>query len=433
MPSSDLESGPPVIQASDAAEARLGARALIATLVILLLGALAMLSVGRGSAAVGDLPLLPPLDADSRAGAESLTISATPPPTSLGPGVVSPADEAPAYRLSGGRAEEVGTPLAAALGMTPSPESRSSEEGLLVIDTASDRVLRVENSPGRPWSLLRGDPECFDHPDSSVSSDGRISCPGSASGASQPGQVGGSAGSQGSTSSESGGAVSGVAGGQSDEQVRCPPVECPEGQACAQVCPEPQPLPFEPPHQPSFELPPPQQAETRAREVLQALGLEVARSTVAVAPDGAAWQVLAELSVRGIAAVGMDTQLSIGQGGDVIAGSGMIPDARLLGTYPLITADEAIVRLRLMHSPNDQARFDGREPGDGAPEPMIDYSSVPPEDETAVTGMRLVLLLQTSGGGPSSGAYLVPAFLLDASDGSVFTVPAAMDEYLTPT
>ncbi len=403
----------------------------MASLVILMAGALAMFAVGRGAPAAGDLPLLPPLDADSRAGAESLTIAATPPPTSLGPGVVAPADEAPAYRLSGGRPADVVISLTAALGITPSPESRSEEGGLLVVDTGTDRVLRVENSPGNPWNLLRGDPDCFGHPDSSVSSDGTISCPDSTGGSSERGQAGGSEPSQRSMSSESRGAGSGVTGAQSDEQVRCPPVQCPEGQACAQVCPEPQR--FSPPVE-QAQLPSPQAAEERAREVIRAIGLDVARSTLSVAPDGNSWEVLAELSVGGIAAVGMDTQLSIGEGPQVIAGSGMIPDARLLGAYPLITADEALVRVQQMHSPNDQPPFDGREPAVGAPEPATEeYASFPPEEETAVTGMRLVLLLQASGGGPSSGAYLVPAFLLDTSDGSVFTVPAAMDEHLTPT
>lgn len=433
MPSSDLSTDAPVIEPTGVPDSRFGAKALMASLVILLAGALAMFAVGRAVPASGDLPLLPPLDADSRAGAESLTIAASAPPSSLGPGVVAPADEAPAYRLSGGRAADVVTSLTVALGITPSAESRSDQSGLVVVDSGSDRVLRIENSPGHPWNLMRGDPDCFGHPDSSVSSDGSISCPDSGSGSSEPGQVDGSEPSQGSVSSESGASGPGEGGGQSDEQVRCPPVDCPEGQACAQVCPEPAPFPFEPPTEPSFELPPPQDAETRAREVLQALGLEVARSTVSVSPDGAFWQVLAELSVQGITAVGMDTQLSIGEDAQVVAGSGMIPDAHLLGAYPLITADEALVRVRQIHSPNDQPQFDGREPAGGAAEPMIDYSSVPPEEETAVTSMRLVLLLQASGGGPRSGAYLVPAFLLDTSDGSVFTVPAAVDEHLTPT
>ena len=423
MPSSDPAAGPAMMQPTDAPDSRFGAKALMASVVILLVGASAMYAVGRGAPAAGELPLLPPLDADSRAGAESLTIAASPPPSTLGSGVVAPADEAPAYRLRGGRAGDVVTPLTAALGITPSSESRLEEGAVLVVDAGSDRVLKVEDSPGHPWNLMRGDPDCFGHPDSSVSSDGTISCP-DGEGSSEAGQVGGSEPSQGS-------GVSGDESSARDEQVRCPPVECPEGQACAQVCPEPSLL--APPEGPSFALPPPQAAETRAREVLQTLGLEVARSTLSVSPDGAYWQVLAELSVGGIAAVGMDTQLSIGEDAQVIAGSGMIPDARLLGSYPLISADEALTRLQQIHSPNDQPQFDGREPAVGVPEPMIDYSSRPPEEETAVTGMRLVLLLQTSGGGPRSGAYLVPAFLLDASDGSVFTVPAAIDEHLTPT
>ena len=429
MPSSDPQASP--LSDAGPADTRPAAKGIAASVVILLAGAVTMFAVSGGSGSGPDLPLLPPLDGNSRAGAESLTIAASPPPSSLGPGVTGPADEAPAYRLRSGPSASAVEALATALGLSAEPGSQLDGPFAVVVDRESDRFLRVENSPGHPWQLMRGDPECLDGPDSSVSSDGSISCPVS-SGVVEPDQV---SGSDPSTGSGVGG--SGVAGSSSpfepgdDEQVRCPPVDCPEGQACAQVCPEP--FPFDPPHAPSFELPPPQAAETRAREVLRALGLEIARSTLAVAPDGGAWQVLAELAVGGIPAVGMDTQLSIGEDSQVIAGSGMLPDAELLGSYPLITADEALVRLQQIHSPNNQPQFDGREPAMGAPEPAIDYGSQPPLEDVVATGMRLVLLLQAAGGGARSGSYLVPAFLVDASDGSVFTVPAAMDEHLTPT
>ncbi|HUR50114.1 MAG TPA: hypothetical protein VMY88_11390 [Acidimicrobiales bacterium] len=425
MPSSDTQA---VTASATDSDSRPGPKGIASSLVILLAGALTMFAVSRGAPGATDLPLLPPLDGNSRAGAESLTIAATPPPSSLGAGVVSPADSAPAYRLHGNRpVEQVVASLTMALGLTAGPKSRTDEQGLLIVDGGSDRVLRLENSPGYPWTLMRGNPDCFDDPDSSVSSDGSISCP-SSSGAVQPDRVQGSEPSEGSGSS-------GSSSAGSDEQVRCEPVDCPEGQACAQVCPEPELLAPVPASQPTVQLPPAPDAEARAGEVLRALGLEVARSTLSVAPDGSSWQVLAEPAVRGIPVVGMDTQLSIGEEAQVVAGSGMIPDADLLGTYPLITAGEALVRLQQIHSANDQPQFDGREPALGAPEPAIApyYPSMPPSDPSSVTGLRLVLLFQTTGGGPRSGAYLVPAFLVDASDGSVYTVPAAIDEHLTPT
>jgi hypothetical protein len=428
MPSSEPQEIP--MSGDQQADPRSGAKALAASLVILLAGGLTMFAVSRGAPGVADLPRLPPLDGNSRAGAESLTIAAGPLPSSLASGVVAPADEAPAYRLTGGgRVDDVVAVLAKALGIESGPESRRDERGALIADAGSDRVLRVENSPGYPWSLMRGDIDCFDNPDSSVSSDGSIACP-SATGSAEPGPMGGAEPSQGAVSSESRGATSGAG-----EEARCEPVECPAGQACAQVCPEPELIAPVAEPEPFVQLPNPQDTEARARSIFQSLGLEIARSTVSVAPDGRAWQVLAELSVEGIPVVGMDTQLSFGGGGEVVAGSGMLPGVDLLGAYPLITAGEALTRLQQIHSPNVQPHFDGREPAVGAPEPAVapDFASVPPADPTEVTGLRLVLLLQASGGGPRGGSYLVPAFLVDTSDGSVFTVPAATDEHLTPT
>lgn len=417
MPSSEPTSDPQVMTVSspETGDARPGRTGIAASVVILLAGALIMIAVSRGAPGGGDLPLLPPLGGDSRVGVETLTIAATPPPSSLGPGVSTPADRAPAYRIAEGSAADVVTTLATALGFTAAPESRSDSRGFLIVDAGSDRLLRVENAPGYPWSVQRGDPDCIDQPDSSVSSDGTISCP-SSDGSTGPGAVQGSEPSPGSE--EPG----------SEEQVRCPPVECPEGQACAQVCPEPELMVPQP--EPFAQLPNPQETEQLARRIIQSLGVEVARSTLSVAPDGRSWQVLAELAVGGIPAVGMDTLLSISGEAEVVAGRGMIPTVDLLGEYPVITADEALIRLREVHSPNDQPRFDGREPA-GRPEPAIDDDLLlPPTEETFVTAMRLVLLLQTTPGG---GVFLVPAFQIDGSDGGTFTVPAARDEHLTPT
>ena len=402
-----------------------GVKAITATLVILLVGALAMMAVARSAPrSGGDLPLLPAPGGSAAGDAESLSIAAAPAPTTLAPGVRAPATEAPAYRLNPGASDNIATALSVALGITAGSESRSDERRVLVVDKDTDRVLHISQEPGSPWSLSRGDPDCFDRPDSSVSSDGSVSCAPSSSGSSGPGQVGGSEPSQGSGSS-------GSSEGPSGDQVRCPPVDCPEGQACAQVCPDPTPVGDPPPAQP-VDLPSPEAAETRTREVLRALGLQVVRTTLAAAPDGTAWQVLAEVSVGGITAVGMDTHLSIGEGGEVVAGSGMLPDVELLGRYPLVDADEALQRLQATQSPTSPGSMQGGiEPDLGAPEPAIGAPAFPEAvGPTSATGIRLVLLLQLGNLEDRSGSYLVPAYLIDASDGSVFTVAAATDEYL---
>ena len=386
--------------------------AIAGSLIVLLVGALIMVAVARTGPESRDLPLLPPIAADM--GNKLETFTSTEPPASLGPGVVAPAGDAPAYRLNAATSPEIVTALTVALGLTAGSDSRSTDSAFLVADSGSDRVLRVQKAAGHRWTLMRGDAECVDRPDAVVSSDGRVSCPASGVGTSGSTQ-GGSSGSTGSARQ-----------GSPPEEARCPPVDCPPGQACAQVCPEQRPVtrpfPFES-DGPSVELPDPQEAESRTREVLNAMGLEVARTTLAAAPDGSAWQVLAEVSIGGIAAVGMETHLSIGEDAEVVAGTGMVPDVELLGRYPLVGAPEALSRLQ---------RTVAAPPG-GAPEPAAGRDlGNDPTAETVVTGIRLVLLLQAGNVQQLAGDYLVPAFLVDASDGAVFTVPAATDEHLAP-
>ncbi|MBW3537356.1 MAG: hypothetical protein KY395_06265, partial [Actinobacteria bacterium] len=318
-------------------------------------------------------------------------------------------------RLNAATSPEIVTALSVALGMTAGSDARSTDSAFLVTDSGSDRVLRVGKAPGHPWTLTRGDAECLDRPDAVVSSDGTVSCPASGVGTSGSAQGGTSSGSTGSESQ-----------GSATEEARCPPVACPPGQVCAQVCPDPtpvtRPFPFES-DEPSFELPDPQAAESRTREVLNAMGLEVARTTLAAAADGSAWEVLAEVSVGGLAAVGMETHLSIGEDAEVVAGTGMVPDVELLGRYPLVGAREALSRLQPTATVPPPG---GAEPA-VAPDPR-DGTAV----ETVVTGIRLVLLLQVGNVQQLAGDYLVPAFLIDASDGAVFTVPAVTDEHLAP-
>jgi len=398
-------------------------------LIVLLVGALVMTAVARTGRSGGDLPLLPPLGGAST---EFAPFRGNP-PTSLEDGVVAPAQEGPAYLLKAESSTDVVAALAEALGFPTGSEPRSDDQGFIVADKGSDRVLRVGRAPGHPWTLTREDPSCATgtvSSDGPISSDSTVICPDSGIVSAEPGQVGGS--------SASAGAPSGVTDPQvADEEARCEPVDCPEGQACAQVCAEPTPVsplpePVAPPD--PIELPPADQAERRGREILDKLGLEVARTTLTGSPDGLGWQVLAELSVGGLTAVGLDTNLVIGEGAEVVAGSGMVPDVELLGRYPLVDASQVLQRLQAV-------------PGIslGGPEPAL----APVQDPgvpTSIVALRLVLLLQYGLVGDRTGdrtadrtgeslvpSYLVPAFLVDASDGSVFTVPAAADEFLAGT
>lgn len=376
-------------------------------LILLLVGALLIAVVARSGPAGRDLPMLPPYGGS----AEELALLTANAPASLDPGVMAPAGEGPAYLLRGGDSSEVVAALSVALGFTAGSESRSNAQGFVVVDKGSDRILQVARAPGHPWNLTRGDPDCVGRPDATVSSDGTVSCPDSGVGSDEAGQVGGSPGSAGSFDPAG-------PSGESTEATRCEPVDCPEGQACAQVCAEPTPIaPVPEPVSAPIELPPPDRAEQRSREVLNAMGLEVARTTLTGAADGSGWQVLAEVAVGGLTAVGLDTHLVIGEDVEVVSGRGMLPDVELLGRYPLIDAEQALARLQANLGPRA-----------GGPEPAV--AVAPGTQPSSVVAMRLVLLLQSGLAGDRTGDYLVPAFLVDASDGAVFTVPAASDEYL---
>jgi hypothetical protein len=397
---------------SDPAASRRGGPSWIpGSLIVLLAGALVMVGVARVGPASRDLPRLP---GSLPASGELAAFAVPNPPTSLDPGVSAPATEAPAYRLENSPADRIVSALTVALGLTAGSQSRSDDQGFVVVDSGSDRVLTVRRAPGHPWVLQRGDVDCVDQPDAAVSSDGTISCP-------QPGAGGSAGGQSGSFSGTESVEPSPGTATQSDEQVRCPPVDCPEGQACAQVCPEPSPVtPLPDQSTEPADLPDPQDAETRSREVLSALGLDVARTTLAASPDGQGWQTIAEISVGGISAVGLDTRLVIGEDSVVTSGSGVIPDVELLGTYPLIGAPAVLDRLR--------RQVTGQL---GGPEPAV--APVDPEQSTgpsSVIAMRLVLLLQSGGAGEAAPGYLVPAFQLDTSDGAMFHVPAVTDEHL---
>lgn len=197
-----------------------------------------------------------------------------------------PATRAPAFELRASKGTDVAIRLRDALGLAGDPELDA--DGVIVADTASDRVLRVVFAPGNPWSLYRGDPACLRSGDAGVAPDGRIFC---------------ELGSSGTPS------------------MLAPRTVSSEG------------------------------TRALAQSVVADLGLEARNIIVSDQGDagwgvgGGGWGVAVETAVAGFPAIGLDIQLFVAEGGRVMSGYGMVAEPEPLGEYPLIDVTEAHARL----------------------------------------------------------------------------------------
>lgn len=302
---------------------------------ILLAGVVSIALVGR---AHEELPVLPVLTSASSSRSETL---AEPVQYALAT-VVDVADKGPAYRLGVEDGEARAATLAGVLAV--SGEVGPADNGWEVSD--GERTLRVENLPGLPWSLA-------------------------------------------------------PAGGRTDyeEDPRCTMPDCPEGTACAQVCPDSREI-EQPPSRPEG-LPARGDAETIARGVFDRLGVDAPR--VEVIDARISWEVIVDPRIGGLPTVGMTHSLTIGPEGKIVGGNGYLDVPDRLGDYPLIGVDVALDRLQ------DES---GGEVGPGT-------------KEVSITAVNLGLALMAD--------HLVPSFLFTAADGLQIHTIAVADAYLSPS
>jgi hypothetical protein len=344
-------------------------------------------------------------------------------------------DEARAYRMGTDATAARVTDLARVLGL--SGEAERDDDAWIVRD--GDRQLRVESLPGLPWHYSSTSPDqvvCAEAVAPDAPADrANQSSPGCApvsrgpSGGGEPGSVGGSAGSSEPAPPS---AV--------DD---CPMPPCPEGQACIQMCPEPQPeptpepkpLPPEPgpaPERPA-NLPSQQEAEEHARKLFTAAGLDAVGARVQVDDGFDRWLVNIEPTVGGLPTIGMSWSVGIGPNREVLHANGWLAEPEPGDVYPLIGVEAALERLR------QGALGPGpRILGAPAIEPAIDC---PPEADClapmepqirTIVNVRLGLWFSPGfGEDGQSDAYLVPAYLFDIEDGGVEPVMAVEDRYLT--
>ena len=286
-------------------------------------------------------------------------------PETIAAGVVSTEKQAPAFELRASRGTAIAIRLRDALGLVGTPEV--DPDGVIVADTASDRVLRVVFAPGSPWMMYRGDPACLRTAEAGVSPDGRIFC------ATELGRSG------------------------SDRLLAARTVTAEE-------------------------------ARSIAEEAMSRLGLEARNLIVSDSGDpgpglgGATWGVTVETAVGGFSVIGLDTRLSVAENGRVVSGFGMVAQPELVGTYPLIDAPAAQARLlESLRESGHRSPVESRRGVGPAPEPTTIVGArlaLALGEPPVKPGMRREF------------SYLVPTLVLDASDGAVFPVPAVTAEHL---
>jgi hypothetical protein len=331
-------------------------------------------------------------------------------------------DHASAWTVGNGVDVETVRRLASALGVKGAP--KEDDTAWTVQD--GTHQLRVEKQAGAPWSFSPWMPDCG--PDSSVSSDGTVSC-GSASGSGSA-----SAGSSGTAS-----ATATVVAPPATSVEPCPMPDCPPGTACAQVCPTPtptptpEPLPVPEPEQPErpADLPSKAEAERIARDVLTKTGLDLDAADVRVDDGFSQWMISADPRVGGLPTQGMGTSVAVGPKGEIQFANGWLGDPTEGDDYPLAGVQAGIERLKSGYPGG------GWSPYPGGPEPAIATdmpvcADCPPQVRT-ITGVRLGLQFSpvfTENGMPVD-ALLVPSYFFRFDD-SEFEAPvvAVSDEFL---
>jgi hypothetical protein len=197
-----------------------------------------------------------------------------------------------------------------------------------------------------------------------------------------------------------------------------------------------------PPPRPA-DLPSREAAERIARELAAKAGLKLDGATVRVDDGYAARVVTIAPAVGGQPTHGFAWSVGVGPKGRVRYASGWLATPQPADTYPLISEDEALRRLRerpawwpAILRPNAvQAARLRAVPC--PPQTRLPCGGRPPLTRTAtITGVRLGLQLAPGvarGSRPAEVAYLLPAYLFDLEGGwtDVQAVVAVQDRYLT--
>lgn len=302
--------------------------------------------------------------------------------------------------------------VASALGVKGAP--KEDDTAWTVHDDTHQ--VRVEKQAGAPWSYSPWMPDCG--PDSSVSSDGTVSC-------------GGASGSGSAT------ATATLVAPPATSVEPCPMPDCPPGTACAQVCPTPSlpdPMPVPEPKEPErpADLPSKADAERLARELLARTGADLEGATVRTDDGFSQWMVAVDPVVGGLPTQGMTSTVAVGPKGAIQFANGWLGDPTEGDDYPLAGVQAAIERLKSGYPGGGWSAYPpGPEPAIARDMPVC--ADCPPQVRT-ITGVRLGLQFSpvfSDDTGLPSEALLVPAYFFRFDD-SEFEQPviAVADEFL---
>ncbi|MCW2706374.1 MAG: hypothetical protein JWM22_216 [Frankiales bacterium] len=147
-----------------------------------------------------------------------------------------------------------------------------------------------------------------------------------------------------------------------------------------------------------------------AREVLHAVGLDVAGATIDTSPYGGS------ATVDRAGTVGMTTRVDVDRAGQVTSAGGWLGAAEPGDSYPVVSAKDAFERLPALAHP-DLCRVGPDGQGCLPPEPVV------------ITGAALGLSLQPTADG---GSVLVPSWLFALRNGTEVAVVAVEQQYLAP-
>lgn len=240
-----------------------------------------------------------------------------------------------AYRLFRGDAAARVARLASALGLGT---VEKDGETWHASRTEGDRTftLTVYDGPELSWSYFEGTYE-----GGGVVGTGRV----------EPGVEGGEGSGGSDGSGVSGGSVGTTPGGDTstdDTTVTCDMPECPEGQACAQVCPEPSPdgtVKPEPVPEPPTDLPSVTDAERMARDLLTAAGIDIGDADITATDDTYSVSVSVVPEVGGSPVAGLGIWFSYGSKGVLQNASGFLSSTQPADEYPLVGTAAGAKRL----------------------------------------------------------------------------------------
>jgi hypothetical protein len=165
-------------------------------------------------------------------------------------------------------------------------------------------------------------------------------------------------------------------------------------------------------------LPTKGEAITIARRALTAAGIDSSGPVSAYGP-GPEWEISAGPKVGGVPVAGLASRVSVGSNGQITGGGGQLIAPDELGTYPLVTVNEGVDRLKA-----------GTYGGGGVQTMELRVDGPPTQTQTRfITGVRLGLMGSYGSGGAE---YLTPAFLFDLEDApdNALPVPAVIDRLL---